>query len=75
MEKSKINVQDIDKKLNNYKDIKLNSILLKQLREDLVIKWTYNSNAIEGSTFTLAETKVLLEDGITVGGKTMKEQL
>lgn len=75
MEKSKINFQDIDKKLNNYKDIKLNSVLLKQLREDLVIKWTYNSNAIEGSTFTLAETKVLLEDGITVGGKTMKEHL
>jgi len=49
--------------------------LLKQLREDLIIKWTYNSNAIEGSTFTLMETKVLLEDGITVGGKTMREHL
>lgn len=73
MEKSKINFEDIDKKLNKYKDVKLNDILLKQLREDLIVKWTYNSNAIEGSTFSLAETKVLLEDGITVGGKTMKE--
>lgn len=73
MVKSKINFDNIDKKLNKYKDVKLNDVLLKQLREDLIIKWTYNSNAIEGSTFTLAETKVLLEDGITVGGKTMKE--
>lgn len=39
----------------------------------MIIKWTYNSNAIEGSVFTLSETKVLLEDGITIGGKTMKE--
>lgn len=73
--KEKINFEIIDKKLNKYKDVKLNQTLLKQLREDLVLKWTYNSNAIEGSTFSLAETKVLLEDGITVGGKSMKEHL
>lgn len=42
------------------------------LHEDLVLRWTYNSNAIEGNTLTLKETKVALE-GITVGGKTMRE--
>jgi len=47
---------------------------LKSLREKLLLEWTYNSNAIEGNTLTLKETKVVLE-GITVGGKTMREHL
>lgn len=38
------------------------------------MEWTYNSNAIEGNTLTLIETKVVLE-GITVGGKSMREHL
>ncbi|MCF8069016.1 MAG: hypothetical protein K9L30_10560 [Desulfobacterales bacterium] len=44
------------------------------LYEDLTLRWTYNSNAIEGNILTLKETKVALE-GITIGGKTMKEHL
>lgn len=47
---------------------------LQSLREKLFLEWTYNSNAIEGNTLTLNETKVVLE-GITVGGKTMREHL
>lgn len=47
---------------------------LKSLREKLLLEWTYNSNAIEGNTLTLKETKVVLE-GVTVGGKTMREHL
>ncbi|MFD0712119.1 Fic family protein [Paenibacillus sp. GCM10027626] len=47
---------------------------LKSIREHLIINWTYHSNAIEGNTLTLSETKVVLE-GITVGGKTIKEHL
>ncbi|MBY7142135.1 Fic family protein [Virgibacillus sp. NKC19-3] len=48
---------------------------LNSMREDLIMKWTYHSNSIEGSTLTLSETKVVLEDGITIGGKSMKEHL
>ncbi|WP_344702375.1 Fic family protein [Halomonas cibimaris] len=44
------------------------------LRDHLALEWTYNSNGIEGNTLTLRETKVVLE-GITVGGKTMREHL
>ncbi|WP_242945364.1 Fic family protein [Alkalibacter saccharofermentans] len=44
------------------------------LKEKLIVEWTYNSNAIEGNTLTLSETKVVLE-GITVGGKSMREHL
>ena len=47
---------------------------LQSIRENLLLEWTYNSNAIEGNTLTLLETKVVLE-GITVGGKTLREHL
>ncbi len=45
---------------------------IRNLHEDLVLRWTYHSNAIEGNTLTLKETKVVLE-GITIGGKTLRE--
>lgn len=48
------------------------SEVVANLHEDLVLRWTYHSNAIEGNTLTLKETKVALE-GITVGGKTLRE--
>lgn len=47
---------------------------LRSIREHLIVNWTYHSNAIEGNTLTLSETKVALE-GITIGGKTIKEHL
>ncbi|MCD8362371.1 MAG: Fic family protein [Lachnospiraceae bacterium] len=37
------------------------------------VEYTHNSTAIEGNTLTLVETKVLLEDGISVGGKKLRE--
>jgi Fic family protein len=45
---------------------------VRNLREELVLSWTYHSNAIEGNTLTLLETKVVLE-GITIGGKLLRE--
>ncbi|HOS61692.1 MAG TPA: Fic family protein [Myxococcota bacterium] len=48
--------------------------VVRNLHADLVLRWTYHSNAIEGNTLTLKETKVVLE-GITVGGKSMREHL
>jgi Fic family protein len=52
----------------------LPSSTLASLKEHLLLEWTYHSNAIEGNTLTLSETKVVLE-GITVGGKTLREHL
>ena len=46
--------------------------VMQNLHENLVLNWTYHSNAIEGNTLTLKETKVALE-GITIGGKTLRE--
>ena len=50
----------------------LSPSIVKNLQEDLILRWTYHSNAIEGNTLTLLETKVVLE-GITVGGKALRE--
>jgi len=47
---------------------------LRSLREAMALEWTFNSNAIEGNTLTLKETKVVLE-GITVGGRSLREHL
>ena len=46
--------------------------IVSNLHENLIVEWTYNSNAIEGNTLTLQETKVALE-GVTIGGKTLRE--
>lgn len=48
---------------------------IKRLQEDFAVMHTYNSNAIEGSTVTIDETYLILEKGVTVGGKSVKEHL
>ena len=52
----------------------LDPAIVRNLREDLIVRWTYHSNAIEGNTLTLRETKVALE-GVTVGGKPLVDHL
>lgn len=47
---------------------------LTSLQEKLSLEWTYHSNAIEGNTLTVNETKVVLE-GTTIGVKTLREHL
>lgn len=37
------------------------------------LEYTHNSTAIEGNTLTLLETKVVLEEGLSVGGKKLRE--
>ena len=46
---------------------------VRQLDAYYKIGTTYSSNALEGNSLTLSETKVLLEDGITVGGKPLRD--
>jgi len=47
--------------------------VVKQLKDYYRIGLTYSSNAIEGNTLTESETKVVIEDGITIGGKSLRE--
>lgn len=47
---------------------------LKRLRDEFLVDYTYNSNAIEGNTLTLKETAMVLE-GITIDRKPLKDHL
>lgn len=49
------------------------SYALKSIKESMTIEWTYNSNSIEGNTLTLQETKMILEEGFTIKGKSLRE--
>ena len=49
--------------------------LVAKLKEKFEIEMTYNSNAIEGNTLTLKETGLVLQHGITVKGKPLKDHL
>ncbi len=44
----------------------------KSFRQDFNLRYTYESNAIEGNTLTLMETRVVLE-GLAIGGKSLRE--
>lgn len=46
----------------------------ERLRDEFLIEFTYNSNAIEGNTLTLQETAMVLE-GVTIDQKPLKEHL
>jgi Fic family protein len=46
---------------------------LKEIDNYFRVGYTYSSNSIEGNTLTITETKIVIEDGITVDGKPMKD--
>ena len=48
---------------------------LKRFRDEFLIDYTYNTNAIEGNTLTLRETAMVLRDGITINKKPLKDHL
>ena len=51
----------------------LPKLALQKIREALSIEWTYNSNSIEGNSLTLRETQMVLQEGITIKGKSLRE--
>ncbi|MBT3482741.1 MAG: MerR family transcriptional regulator [Opitutales bacterium] len=66
----------IDKKKSELDALRpLSGELVKNLEEWFRIELTYTSNAIEGNTLTRRETALVVEKGITVGGKTLAEHL
>jgi len=48
-------------------------VTLASYEKAFELEYTHHSTAIEGNTLTLMETKVVLEDGIAIGGKTLRE--
>ncbi len=53
----------------------LEPMIVAELKKLYDIRFTYNSNAIEGNTLTQSETELVLTKGITIGGKTLDEHL
>lgn len=66
-------VYDLKEKLSSLRP--LNNGELKRLNEEFAVNNTYNSNAIEGSTLTLRETAMILQEGVTIAEKPIKEHL
>lgn len=61
------------KRIFEMKKGSIDSVTLSSYEKDFELTYTHNSTAIEGNTLTLMETKLVLEDGISVGGKELRE--
>jgi len=66
-------VEEKKKRLDSLRPLSKDA--LKKLLEDIRLRHTYHSDAIEGNTLTLQETKLVLEEGITIGGKPLKDHI
>ena len=61
------------KKLNSYRPLPKSA--LKKIKEQFEIEMTYNSNAIEGNSLTMRETFLVINEGITIKGKSLEDHL
>ena len=67
-------LSSIDSEMQKIRDLRPLSLgELRELQKSLGVLYTHQSNALEGNTLTLGETKLILEDGITVSGKSLRE--
>lgn len=64
-------IDELQKRINTYRP--LTPELQNNLKNYFKIGLTYSSNALEGNSLTETETKIILEDGLTVSGKPLKE--
>ncbi len=53
----------------------LDPFVLQKMQEYFKIAYTYDSNRIEGNTLTLQETQLVVNEGLTIAGKSMREHL
>lgn len=59
--------------LNSFRPLPVSAV--KKLKEQFEIEMTYNSNAIEGNSLTLKETYLVINEGMTIKGKPLKDHL
>ncbi|MDR3280677.1 MAG: Fic family protein [Synergistaceae bacterium] len=72
----KINFNGLDILKDKLKSLRpLNAAELERLREEFMVDSTYNSNAIEGNSLSLRETALVLQQGVTIDGKRVKDHL
>lgn len=71
-----LKLQQIDKLKAWLDDFRpFDQTIITELKKLYDVRFTYNSNAIEGNTLTQSETELVLTKGITIGGKTLDEHL
>ena len=66
-------LKEIDVEKN--KLIKLRYLDSYRIAQALELEYTFESNRIEGNTLTLKETDLVINEGITISGKSMREHL
>ncbi len=67
-------LQRIDDKKNRLEQLRpIPPYALRNIKDSLNLEWTYNSNSIEGNTLTLHETRMIIEEGFTIKGKSLRE--
>lgn len=66
-------IDELQKQINSRRP--LSSETLLSLKDYYKVGLTWSSNAIEGNTLTESETKVVIEDGLTIGGKPLRDHL
>ncbi|MDZ7360400.1 MAG: Fic family protein [candidate division KSB1 bacterium] len=66
-------IDTLQEKINSQKPFQ--EAIWSTIQEKLRIEWTYDSNALEGSTLTKGETYFFLREGLTVEGKPFKDFL
>lgn len=65
----------INKKRDLLRSFDMPPEVIKNLQEWFAVEQIYNSNALEGNTLTKRETALVVEKGLTIGGKSMREHL
>jgi Fic family protein len=70
-----VNHPELLHKKQKFDEIKgsLSELTVSSYSQAFDVEYTHHSTAIEGNTLTLLETKVVLEEGISVGGKHLRE--
>lgn len=66
-------IDELQKQINDKRP--LDKEHLKSLRGYYRVGLTWASNALEGNTLTESETKIVIEDGLTINGKPLRDHL
>jgi Fic family protein len=64
-------IDDMRETINEKRPLSVEEVA--ELRKFYRLGLTWSSNALEGNTLTLSETKILIEEGLTISGKPIRE--
>jgi len=68
-------IKNLEFEINEFRDTPLDKIALEKLREHFRIHHIYHSAGIEGNRLTMAETAIVLKEGIDISGKPLKDSI